>query len=240
MKTGMIKFAARILYPSRCPGCDAVMPRSHFDEVFCPECRSGIVAACGHVCFRCGRPIVSGRTDLCRECISSSGPLLQGRGAFVYTGPMKLSMYRFKYSGRRAYAHDLARLAFDIHGDWLLSLGVQVIVPVPMFDGKKKKRGYNQAEVFAGALSKLMSVPVMPDVLRRVKNTVPQKGLDRQKRQKNLKNAFKISQSSVKFDCVLLVDDIYTTGSTVTEAAGVIKQAFGAKVFSFCICIGAD
>lgn len=240
MKSEFLKGARRIIFPARCPGCDTIIPAVYKDQIFCTECQNGIIPAEGRICFRCGKPIVSGCEDLCRDCIGKHGALLMGRGAFIYTGPMKMAMYRFKYSGRRAYARGLAQLACDIHGDWLSGLGVDAIVPIPMYKDKMLRRGYNQAEVFARALSGCMSVPVFDDVLVREKNTLPQKGLNREMRQKNLKNAFKIRQSSVKFDCVLLVDDIYTTGSTMDEAAGVISRAFGARVFSFCICMGAD
>ena len=240
MKKGVLNKAVRLLYPARCPGCDDILPGASGMGVFCESCRGEVVLAHDRICFRCGKPIISAVDDLCRDCKSKEPAIVMGRGAFVYTGPMKLAMYRLKYSGRRSYVRGLARIAYTLHHKWFDSLGIQAVIPIPMYENKKRQRGYNQAEVFAEAISVYLSVPVYPEVLRRVRNTAPQKGLDRQMRQKNLENAFKIAQSGVKFDCVLLVDDIYTTGATINEAARVLGEGFGCRVFSFCICMGAD
>ncbi|MCR5099063.1 MAG: ComF family protein [Lachnospiraceae bacterium] len=240
MKETFFSAARRILYPARCPGCDGLLPGHISGQTFCDTCISQIRPVSGKVCLRCGKPVVSVKRDLCRDCEDADRTIIQGRSAFIYTGPMKTAMYRLKYSGRRVYAATLARQAYELRGDWLRQIGADVIVPIPMYDKKKRQRGYNQAEEFAKALSELMSVPVEADFLKRIKNTVPQKGLDRQNRQKNLKNAFKIRKSSVKFKCVLLVDDIYTTGTTIDEAARVLAEGIGCRVYSFCICVGAD
>ncbi len=240
MKETFFSVARRIIYPARCPGCDGPLAGLFGEQVFCDSCISQVRPVTGRVCLRCGKPMTSVHSDLCRDCDGADRGMVQGRSAFVYTGPMKTAMYRLKYSGRRVYARSLARPAYDLWGEWLASLGADVIVPVPMFSDKEKARGYNQAQEFAQALSQLISVPVAPDILVRIKNTVPQKGLDRENRQKNLKNAFKIRQSGVKFNCVLLVDDIYTTGTTIHEAARALTEGLGCHVYSFCICIGAD
>lgn len=240
MKEKIIREARRIVFPARCPGCDVVIPDRLREQVFCDTCLPEVRLVEGRVCFHCGKPITSLHSDLCRDCESGGSALLQGRSLFLYTGPMKTAMYRFKYSGRRVYAAAFAGRACDIYSRWFLSVKPDVIVPVPMYEDKTRIRGYNQAEVFARELSGRLSVPVLPDIIKRVRDTVPQKGLDKEKRQKNLKNAFKISQSGVKFECALLVDDIYTTGTTVNEAAKVLNEGLGCRVFSFCICVGAD
>ena len=239
MNKNKFKSAIRLIYPARCPGCDGLLSYKQSGRVFCDNCSRDVEPVRGRICFKCGKPIASGFSDLCRDCEESGDTaLLLGRGAFIYTGPMKLAMYRLKYSGRRGYAKPLARAAYIMYHDWLDSLGADAIVPIPMYAKKEKKRGYNQAEVFARALSELMSVPMLPDLLVRTRDTIPQKGLDREKRRKNLKNAFKINKSSVKFKCVLIVDDIYTTGATIREAAGVLASEYGCRVYSFCICVG--
>ena len=245
MKKGIIKGALGLLYPARCPGCDGVLSGMQGSRLFCDECMAQLVPIRGRVCFRCGKPVRSGFSDLCRECeaAEASGrvtPVLQGRGAFVYTDVMKTAMYRLKYSGRRSYAGPLSKAAFSVWGGWLLGLGLDAIIPVPMYREKESVRGYNQAGLLADSLGDMLSVPVYADILVRKRNTIPQKGLNRENRQKNMKNAFKIRQSGVKFSCVLIVDDIYTTGATLYEASSIIKEAFGCRIFSFCICMGAD
>ena len=238
--------AVRLIYPARCPGCDEIISRAQSPGIFCDECMEDIVPIRGRVCYHCGKPLPGISRDMCRDCEKrlSKGddvdPVLQGRGAFVYTGAMKLAMYRMKYSGRRVYGKPLAKAAYTIAHKWLTGICADAIIPIPMYSGKQRIRGYNQAEVFAVALGELLSVPVYTDILTRERDTIPQKGLDRENRRKNLKNAFKIRQSVVKFNCVLIVDDIYTTGATVREAAKVISDVYGCRIFSFCICLGAD
>jgi ComF family protein len=241
MKNKITDKAKRLLFPARCPGCDGLLSAALEPGIFCDSCKKEVIPIMGKVCFHCGKPIDTRFSDLCRDCEArGSGRVLQGRGAFVYTGPMKTAMYRFKYSGRRSYAGPLAKAAVSLFGPWFSSLRADAIIPVPMYKDKQRDRGYNQAEVFARELSKLISVPVFSDVLIRTRNTRPQKGLDRENRRKNLKKAFKIKESSVKFECVIIVDDIYTTGTTINEVSSVLKEAFGCRVFSFCVCIGVD
>lgn len=240
MKTDILRDFKRIIFPARCPGCDSLLSAYGAGGFFCDDCYPDVVRVLDPVCLICGKPIKSKDRDLCRDCESRGVTFLQGRGVFLYTGPMKMAMYRFKYSGRRAYAKVFAELSYRLCRDYFRSVDADVIIPVPMYEGKKIRRGYNQAEVFANELSKLLSVPVRNDILIRVKNTVPQKGLDRENRQKNMKNAFKIAESVVKFNCVLIVDDIYTTGATINEAAEAIRGSFGCSVYAFYLCVGTD
>lgn len=91
----------------------------------------------------------------------------------------------------------------------------------------------------AQALGRELNLPVNKNCLVREKNTLPQKELNEQERRNNLKNAFKISENVIKYKKVLLVDDIYTTGSTVDACAVVLKQAGAEKVYFISLCIGA-
>lgn len=136
------------------------------------------------------------------------------KALFRYEGKMKLCMYRFKYANRREYARYFAKVARIRYGDWIEAEDFDQIIPVPMYKKKQRKRGYNQAEVFAKALSKEFKIPLETHAIYRVKNTKPLKGLDENGRKNNLKNAFQIDQNKVKLKKTLLVDDIYTTGST--------------------------
>lgn len=161
-----------------------------------------------------------------------------GRAVYVYEGVIKESMYRFKYSGRRCYAGAYVADAIRLHKNWLGIAAPDVILPVPMFDDKMRRRGYNQAEVFARELGKELGVPCRSDIIIRRRNTIPMKGLTRQKRQNNVKNAFLISKSAVQFKRILIVDDIITTGATIDEIARVIRSSTGAVVYAMYICVG--
>ena len=113
-----------------------------------------------------------------------------------------------------------------------------MIVPVPMYAKKQRARGYNQAEIIACELGKIIHIPVNTRFLKRNKNTVPMKEVSGRDRSKNLENAFIADKNVVKYKKILLVDDIYTTGATLDACAAVLKKYGVEKVYGACLCIG--
>ena len=107
-----------------------------------------------------------------------------------------------------------------------------------MYEDKEIKRGYNQADVLAKALSHELGIPCYSDVIKRVRDTQPMKELDVRGRRNNLKKAFNIAQNDVKFKCTLIIDDIYTTGSTIDEIAHEFRIAGVRKVYCLTLAIG--
>lgn len=117
---------------------------------------------------------------------------------------------------------------------------IEAIIPIPLHKKRKRKRGYNQAELLAGELGNILGLPVYTDVLVRVRDTKPQKTLDDAERKNNLKEAFKTTENIVQLNYILVVDDIYTTGSTLDAAASALAKAGVAEVYTCCIGIGID
>lgn len=115
---------------------------------------------------------------------------------------------------------------------------VDVIMPVPMYKGKERVRGYNQAALLAGGLGRRMGVAVDCTGLVRVRKTRPMKELNDVERFHNLENAFKIRPNVIKYNHILLVDDIYTTGATIDACTAVLKAAGAKKVYYVSLCIG--
>lgn len=183
-------------------------------------------------------------SEYCYECRSKgyvkSSYIMQGKSLYLYRGAIKETMYRFKYSNRRDYARVFARYAVQKYGEWIAHNHIQVIVPVPMFWLKQKKRGYNQAESFARELSLLTGVPMEKGLIKRIKDTTPQKELNDVERKNNLKNAFQNVKSIVQYSHVLVVDDIYTTGSTAQAVAKELIKQGVRHVYFMSICIGGD
>ena len=209
--------------------------------------------------MHCGRPLVRESAEYCLECqrkkyvltanlagsaknpyYKSNSNIFQGKALFVYGGKLKQMMYRFKYGNRRVYAEFFARKAFEKYGDWIKQKQIDVIVPVPMYQKKKKIRGYNQAEVFAEALARVLDIPVERNLVCRIRDTIPQKGLNDMERKNNLKNAFQIEKSIVQYRHILVVDDIYTTGSTAEAVAEELIKTGVSRVYMMNICIGKD
>lgn len=199
------------------------------------------------VCMRCGKPVAAERMEYCMDCdravqhhrkYRESDGFKQGKAVFVYKGDIKKTMYRFKYSNRREYAAFFAEMAVDKYAEWIKSCGIDVIVPVPMYHKKKKLRGYNQAQTFAGELSKRTGIPMAKGLVRRVKDTQPLKLLGYAQRKNSLEGAFQVMDSIVKYYHILIVDDIYTTGSTVEAIGREIAKHCDSSVYIMCVCIG--
>lgn len=244
-----------LLFPARCPVCDDILEPE--------ECKKGIHSACesklypivGTVCMHCGRPIgkvnqkveeeIYGSTrEYCYDCVQKKyhkcSNIFQSKALYVYKGVVKNSMYRFKYSNKREYASFFARQALQRYGAWMKQLGIEVIVPVPMYKRKQRRRGYNQAECFARELSRLMEIPVDTRLVYRVVDTKPQKGLSESNRKNNLKNAFQKGESVVQYRCAIVVDDIYTTGVTAEAVAHELIKRGIRRVYFMAVCIGEE
>ncbi len=224
----------RQLYPDRCPVCDRVL----YDTLICPACLSRIRYVKQPACYSCGKPLTGAWQEYCGDCGGRHHEFRQGKAVFLYQGQMRQIIYRYKYSNRRDYTEFFATEAARLYGDWVKQQKITQIIPVPLSKQKRRLRGYNQAETFARRFAQLCGLPCRTGILLRIRNTTPQKQLSVRDRKNNLKNAFKIGGNVVKLDRVLLVDDIYTTGSTIDAAALVLKQAGVTEVYFLCISIG--
>jgi ComF family protein len=117
-------------------------------------------------------------------------------------------------------------------------MDAQAIIPVPIHRSRLRQRGYNQAELVAKELSRLTGIPMYGKLVKRTKKTVPQKMLNPNERQNNLKKAFNIDSNVVKLNKTILIDDIYTTGSTIDAVAMELKRHGVKSVFFITLCIG--
>lgn len=226
-----------LLYPPRCPFCDrAVLPK----ESICQGCRKKIRQVKEPVCMKCGKPLSDNRKEYCYDCAAKPRSFTQGKAVWVYEKAVKTSIYRFKYQDRREYGKVYAKEMAARYGSWIKGRNIQAIVPIPLHKKRKKKRGYNQSEILANELGRILNLPVRTDILIRARNTKPQKTLSDIERKNNLKKAFKTTENIVQLKYILLVDDIYTTGSTLDAAASVLKEAGVLEAYACCVSIGKD
>ena len=189
--------------------------------------------------MKCGKPLGESDGEYCMDCGKTGHAYDRGRALFLYDDRLRDSIAAFKYRGRREYKR--------FYGEELsLAFGVQaarwrpeVLIPVPLHPSRRRKRGYNQAELLARELGRSWHIPVETGLLVRVEKTLPQKGLGGRERRRNMKTAFKIRPDHVKFKTILLIDDIYTTGSTMDAAARALKEKGAGKVYFLCIGIGS-
>ena len=190
--------------------------------------------------MKCGKPLAGEREEYCMDCRRKKRAFLQGKALWIYEEGIRESIYRFKYRDRREYAGVYASELAVRYGGWIKRQGIQAIVPVPLHKKRKRKRGYNQAELLAKELGRLLEIPVDTGLLVRVRDTKPQKTLNDIERKNNLKEAFKTTQNIVQLNYILVVDDIYTTGSTLDAAAKALTDASAKGVYTCCISIGSD
>lgn len=153
---------------------------------------------------------------------------------------MRALKRRFTGSNMRAGRNtQLFRKEMAWHlGRQILSWKVDALVPVPLHPARKRKRGYNQAELLALEIGKQLGLRVENNWLIRTKNTVPQKLLNGQERRNNLKKAFKAGQNDVKLNAIVIIDDIYTTGSTIDAMAAVCRQQGVSRIYFAALSIG--
>lgn len=222
-----------LLFPPRCAVCDDVIPLN--TKYICRECRKKLVYIREPYCLKCGKAIGDG--ELCADCMKRKHYFKQGQSVFDY-GCISDSLFRFKNKGRAEYADFYANEIFRTKKDYIRLISPDALVPVPIHKRKMLKRGYNQAEEIALKLSKLTGIPVNSSLILRKTETAALKELNLAERQKNLKNAFKLGQNDVKLKTIIIIDDIYTTGSTIDEMSRVIKEAFPCDIYFLTVTIG--
>lgn len=228
--------AKDLLYPPTCPLCRAVLPiRS---GAVCTLCRAKISYVRTPVCLRCGKEVMDEEQEVCEDCVAHERSFIRGFPAMNYVEPLPESIADFKYHNRRDYAVFYAQEIVRCHGQAILALAPEALIPVPVHREKLKKRGYNQAEVLARALEDVFHIPVDAEIIERRVNTLPQKALDDAEREKNLKSAFHSTDKIVKYNKVMLVDDIYTTGATIEACTRALKDKGITEIYYTSICIG--
>lgn len=190
--------------------------------------------------MKCGKPLSDDKKEFCTDCSRNQRNYVQGRSIFIYDDIMRKSIYSFKYNGRQEYAIFYAQQIYERLSDKIKLWNAEALIPIPIHKSKLRKRGYNQAYLIAKELSNLTGIPVKNDILIRQKNTTVQKNLNANERSSNLKNAFKIAQNKVKLSSAILIDDIYTTGSTIQACADALESSGVDKIYFISVCIGHD
>ncbi len=230
----VINVLADLLFPRRCPVCDEPLVSG---RRICRECEHYFKPIKGSVCVKCGKKLNEPDAEYCLDCSRINHLFESGRAVFEYNSISK-SIYRFKYGGRRDYAdyygYSMCNILKDIVKNWQ----PDVIIPVPLHKSKMKKRGYNQSALLAEAFSQYIGIPYVENAVIRSRKTVPMKELSGARRQINLKNAFIIGNFDVKLKTIVIVDDIYTTGSTMDAVTEVLLAAGASKVYFVTLSIG--
>lgn len=222
---GVFRAALGLLYPRQCQVCG----ETRFCERFaflCDDCFASAPPIEPPWCDRCGLPFpgLAGGTFECPNCRDAGLEFERARSAVRFRGVVRRAIHGLKYNGELFWIPALEA--------WFLAgaiphLGEErwdAVVPVPLHPVRERERGLNQAAILARALSRTRGIPFLPRALKRTRFTETQTHLDRSERQKNLRGAFRAPRpGALAGRRVLLVDDVLTTGSTLSECAATLR-----------------
>lgn len=223
-----------LLYPEKntCFFCET-HDEAIGDRYICKDCEKTIKKIIPPTCMKCSKPIdMDAPGNLCSDCRKHEHSFEMSRSPFAYEGTVKKGIYYFKYYNKPYFYRFFGRCLVDCMKNTGYC-GFELVVPVPLHRSKLRKRGYNQSELLAGYISKNMLIPYA-DVLKRIKKTPKQSQMTKEERRKNLKNAFDVKKSKaeiLKGKSILLVDDVYTTGSTADECSKTLIKNGASKVY---------
>jgi ComF family protein len=228
-------FLLALLFPLRCPVCDEIV--TPFGSKICLTCRPKLQVVTSPRCFKCGKPLRSTHEEYCRDCLSKQHSYIRGRSLYHYQSAAP-GIYRLKYGGRREYAdfygHDMA----EHMKEFLTEIQPEALIPVPLHRKRQRRRGYNQSLLLAQSIARYTGIPVAAQLVYRVKNTAPMKHLTPAQRQNNLKKAFHMKENEVKLSTVVMIDDIYTTGSTIDAISSCLLEHGVKKVYFLALSCG--
>lgn len=218
----MLETLRKLIYPPKCILCRRLLEET--EVYFCTDCEQK---------FQSERETLAQLVQRRHEESSGITGLVPQEiyALFPYSNEYRRAILRWKYAGIRKYAEGFASLYTDeLHlFEWLQ---IDALIPVPLAPSRKRKRGFNQSFDLAQEISKRTGIPTL-DCLVRTKNTKPQSGCSREERRSNIKGSMRCNMSEIakeqKLSNIALIDDIYTTGSTIKECCRVLEQEANLK-----------
>ena len=214
--------ALDFILPARCILCG--LPSGPI--CICAACKADLPWHGPH-CLRCGLPLGSARDTICGACIQKAPPFFRTVCALQYEFPANRLVQSFKFKRQLAAGRVLSHLLCEYITHRKVDLP-DMLIPVPLHNRRLIRRGFNQAYELAHYAARVLDIPLLASSLRRHRNTKAQSGLSRKQRRKNVRGAFYWHGLIKPGGHIALIDDVMTTGTTISECAGVLKRA-GAK-----------
>jgi ComF family protein len=212
------------LFPATCLLCGAP---GEGERDLCRGCGSELPLN-RHACQRCAMPLAAGLALLCGQCQQHPSSFDYIYAPLLYQSPVDFLIKELKFRGRLAVAQllgDWLAAALESRGDTL----PQSLIPVPLHATRLRERGFNQALELARPVAQRLGIALLPDSVRRIRPTAPQSQLDMQTRHTNVRGAFIVNRP-IHAHHIALLDDVITTGSTVSELAKVMRRAGVEKI----------
>lgn len=241
--SGFIRRSVRFLLPVDCAACHAPLTNDP-TPYFCLNCWSAIAVHHPSRCTRCDHPFLStaatshSPNHLCHSCRDRPPSYTKAWTLYPYLSPLQEAIRLFKYSGKVSLAAPLALLMIDR----LPPLeSIDVIIPVPLHIARLREREFNQSLLLADRIGSHLNIPVSCTDLVRTSSAPAQTTLPRTARLNNLRNAFRVPHpESIAGKRILLIDDVFTTGTTVNQCAKALRKAGSGDVFPLTLCRTMD
>ncbi|MEI6499566.1 MAG: ComF family protein [Armatimonadota bacterium] len=223
-----------LLFPPRCEVCNTLGR-----EAFCATCRAQLIPMDEPYCRLCGQlfQLSEARQTLCPPCRHQPPRFDGARTVGLHTGALRRAVLNFKFENRRRLQEPLGELLAERFTRELETEGglpwrlVDAMVPVPLHPKRRDWRGFDQALFLAEAMSERCGVPVVADGMTRVRPTTPQIELTPEERHENVRKAFAPVGETLRGRNIVLIDDVYTTGATASEAARAAKLGGAGHVY---------
>lgn len=226
------------IFPRTCPVCgEIIMPRG---QLICKDCINELNFISDPKCEKCGKQILTKDQKFCYDCSHWTHDYDLNRSVLNYDKVSQKMMVGIKYKNKREHADFIGRLVAWKLRSYIEETQPECIVPVPVHESRLKARGYNQAELIAGALSRETGIPVRTDLIMRCKHTKAMKDLDGEARRENLKEAFSAENVDKFPQSILILDDIYTSGATMDACARVFRSVGVKSIYCGAVCSSSD
>jgi ComF family protein len=227
----LLRGALDLLYPPRCEACGKLRR-----EPFCADCLAAVERITPPVCELCGHPFdpLARGAPRCADCRGKRRAFTAARSAAYYTGPLVEAIRRFKYDCQMVLWRPLGGIMVgaltDGAAEALDPATIDVVCPVPLHSSRLRERGFNQSTLLGEVVAVEINRP-LKQLLDRTRATLPQVDLPAESRAANVRDAFEPRlQEVVAGQRVLLIDDLFTTGATMSECARALRRADAADV----------
>ena len=239
----MFQRLIRYIFPNKCLKCSKILDGN---SAICSDCFNKMDFITYPNCLICGRPFEfdNGAKTICPTCMQDKRPIIKyNRSCFDYSANIKSLIFAFKFYDRTNLAKIFAKWMINSGEDYFKKTKRKIktpdiIIPVPLHWTRLITRKYNQSALLANEISKLTNIPAKHKILKRNRRTKPQVNFNGKARVKNVRNAFEVrgeTDIDIKGKTILLIDDVYTTGSTLKECAKALKQKGAENIYSLTI-----
>lgn len=209
------------VFPPTCGGCTAPGVR------WCKTCQDGLARISDEMCPVCGEP-QTGR-QVCRACTQEPPYFNALRSCAIFQGPFRRALHRLKYQNDIGLGEALSIHLIELYNQYRWQ--IDFIVPVPLSPTRMRERGYNQSSLLGRPFARAINKPFRSDMLMKSRETHTQVGLSALERKKNVAGAFTAQSRLAQGKSILIVDDVTTTGSTISACAQALREAGASAVY---------